>query len=96
MAGGTVPHSLAIMLFHIITHSFWAVATSICILTIVAIATLVVYRLYFHPLSPFPGPRLAAATSWYECYYEVFKDGSYVQQLPRLHAQYGMLLIHPP
>lgn len=50
---------------------------------------LVVYRLYAHPLSRFPGPRVAAVTSWYEAYYEIVLKGQYSRQISKLHDQYG-------
>ncbi|KAI0315343.1 hypothetical protein OF83DRAFT_1022687, partial [Amylostereum chailletii] len=46
-------------------------------------------RLFFHPLSRFPGPKLAAATYWYTTYYDVWKDGSLVEHLVELHKRYG-------
>ncbi|KAI0190866.1 cytochrome P450 [Astrocystis sublimbata] len=54
-------------------------------------AVRVIYRLWFHPLAKFPGPRLAAATSLYEAYYElVYKRGAHfaphVRQLHKLHG----------
>ncbi len=52
-------------------------------------AALAVYRLYLHPLAKFPGPRLAAVTSWYEGYYEIVKNGQYSRQISNLHDQYG-------
>ena len=51
---------------------------------------LVLYRLYLSPLAKFPGPKLAAATLWYEFYYDVVKRGRYTWKIQELHEQYGM------
>ena len=51
--------------------------------------TLVTYRLFFSPLSKFPGPKLAAATYLYEGYYDVIRRGKYTFKIRDLHAQYG-------
>ncbi|KAK0450466.1 cytochrome P450 [Desarmillaria tabescens] len=53
---------------------------------------LAIYRLLFHPLKSFPGPRLAALTGWYQTYYEVFCDGLFVQKLEELHKLYGPVI----
>jgi hypothetical protein len=53
---------------------------------------LVFYRLFLHPLRNVPGPKVAAATSWYEFYQDVILDGHYLKEYPRLHAQYGTAL----
>ncbi|TEY57352.1 hypothetical protein BOTCAL_0220g00050 [Botryotinia calthae] len=50
-------------------------------------------RLYFHPLSKIPGPRLAAATSWYEFYYNVIRDGSYIKNFEQMHNDYNSSVI---
>jgi len=56
---------------------------------IVYVFGLVVYRLCLHPLSAFPGPKLAAVTSWYEAYYEIILKGQYSSQISKLHDKYG-------
>lgn len=53
-------------------------------------AVLVIYRLFFSPLAKFPGPKLAAATLWYEFYYDVIKTGQYTFKIKELHKQYGI------
>jgi len=50
---------------------------------------LAIYRIHLHPLSMFPGPKLATATYWYEFYFEVVKGGRYTWKLVDLHKQYG-------
>jgi hypothetical protein len=50
---------------------------------------LVVYRLFFHPLAKFPGPKLAAATDFYEQYYDVVKRGVWIWEIERMHQIYG-------
>ncbi|TVY18468.1 Cytochrome P450 monooxygenase TRI4, partial [Lachnellula arida] len=49
-------------------------------------------RSLLSPLAKVPGPRLAALTSWYECYYDVFKPGQYVFKIKQLHEQYGPIV----
>ncbi|KAL9015525.1 MAG: hypothetical protein Q9185_007080 [Variospora sp. 1 TL-2023] len=61
-------------------------------LFIVYLPALVVYRLYFSPLSKFPGPKIAAATLWYEYYYDVVKRGRYTWRIKELHKQYGPIV----
>ncbi|KAL2802197.1 cytochrome P450 [Aspergillus granulosus] len=48
-----------------------------------------VYRLFFHPLRRFPGPKLAAISHLYEFYYDVICNGSYLYKIEQLHQKYG-------
>ena len=58
-------------------------------LPIAFVVTLVLHRLYLSPLAKFPGPKLAAATLWYEFYYDVIKRGKYTWQIAEMHSRYG-------
>lgn len=53
--------------------------------------TLAVYRLVFHPLAKFPGPKLAAITRYYEAYYDIVQNGQYDFQIAKMHKKYGKL-----
>ena len=58
---------------------------------IVYIAIKTVYRLYFHPLAKFPGPRLAAASTLWNAYYDLCTPGL-VKKLPKIHKEYGSVV----
>ncbi|KAI4108775.1 MAG: hypothetical protein LQ345_007090, partial [Seirophora villosa] len=50
---------------------------------------LIVYRLYLSPIAKYPGPKLAAASFWYEFYFDVIGFGRYNFQIAKLHEKYG-------
>lgn len=71
--------------------------TNVLLLSILSLATygtlLATYRLLFHPLSRFPGPKLAAVTYWRSFYYDVVQGqhpGRELYNIHELHDQYGM------
>ncbi|KAI9367032.1 cytochrome P450 monooxygenase [Aspergillus egyptiacus] len=53
-----------------------------------------IYRLFFHPLSKYPGPRLAALTNWYAAYY-VAKGDLHLEML-KWHEKYGPVVRYSP
>lgn len=54
-----------------------------------------IYRLYFHPLSHIPGPKLAGITHGYEFYHNIIQGGLFIWELERLHEVYGKHIESP-
>ncbi|KAF3020206.1 hypothetical protein E8E14_011129 [Neopestalotiopsis sp. 37M] len=53
---------------------------------------LILHRLSFSPIAGFPGPKLAAASGWYEFYYDVLKPGMYIYEIEKMHEKYGPIV----
>jgi hypothetical protein len=70
-----------------------AIAILVILYTLYGI-NLAIYRVYFHPLSKYPGPKLAAATLWYEFYFDVVKRGRFAWEIRRMHSVYGSISIY--
>lgn len=53
-----------------------------------------IYRLWFHPLAEFPGPKVAALTYWYEGYYELIQNGGNqcAPEVGGVRAKYGPII----
>nr|OQO29273.1 hypothetical protein B0A51_07518 [Rachicladosporium sp. CCFEE 5018] len=69
-------------------------ATSILLILLSLFLTFYTYillsRLYLSPISHIPGPRLAAATFWYEFYYDIWPNShQYIWKIRDLHTKYG-------
>lgn len=65
------------------------IATAAGVTSILYYIGLIIYRLYFHPLAKFPGPKLAAASLGYEFYYDVILRGKFMWRIQEMHRQYG-------
>jgi hypothetical protein len=60
--------------------------------SIVYLVLRAIYRVTFHPLASFPGPRLAALTSTYAGSYDLPYGSSFCKKLPELHDKYGPIV----
>jgi hypothetical protein len=56
------------------------------------LACLVVYRLFLHPLSKIPGPKLAAVSRLYDFYYDCILGGQFAFKIEELHQKYGPIV----
>lgn len=72
-----------------LTHNIPALLGAVFLALSIYVIAGVLYRLYFSPLSKFPGPKLAAATFWYEFYYDAILKGRYVFKIKDMHRRYG-------
>lgn len=70
------------------TLSLLVAALSVWVVYVVGLG---IYRLFFHPIARFPGPKLAAVTRWYEFYYEIVKKGNFTFHIQDLHKKYGII-----
>jgi cytochrome P450 len=55
-------------------------------------AIAIVHRLYFNPLAPIPGPKIAAATRLYELWYQGVHHTQFPHKIKQLHKQYGPIV----
>lgn len=78
---------------------WWLILVFTAVYWFVHVVYTVVYRLCFHPLRHFPGPKLAAATYWYEVYYDWFGGpyrGRNSWNIEKLHERYGPIIRRAP
>ena len=71
--------------------SIWDVAGGIVALIFLYRALVIIHRLFLSPLAKFPGPKLAAATSWYEAFFDL-RSKNFPDVLSDLHGKYGIYL----
>ena len=85
-------HDTLHLLWHPDNGKFLALLT-VLLTVVVHLAILAIYRLYFHPLSKFPGPKLAALSDYWELYQDFFrKESGYLFiELDNLHEKHGRL-----
>ena len=88
--------SLLLDTFHLflyLNNGKFLTLLTVASVVVVHLTFLAIYRLYFHPLSKFPGPKLAAVSDYWELYQDFLrKESGYLFiELDNLHEKYGML-----
>ncbi|KAH8651124.1 cytochrome P450 [Xylariales sp. PMI_506] len=63
-----------------------------CVITLLYVVFAGVRRVWFSPLSKFPGPKFAVLTLWNEFYWDVVKRGSFMWKIRDMHEKYGPIV----
>lgn len=66
-----------------------ALGWSICLLGVILIS-LMIYRVYLHPLAHIPGPKLAALSNIWQAYHA--RNGRMLELGKGLHVKYGPMV----
>ena len=65
----------------------------VALLLLIQFIVKIIYRLTYHPLAGFPGPKIAAITYLYEYYYDLLigdgPGGRYYIRINELHEKHG-------
>ena len=72
-----------------LSSSFFEVASALVATLALYLLAKAAYRVYYHPLHSFPGPRMASISRLYEFYFDVIQGGMYMQKIEKLHQEYG-------
>lgn len=68
--------------------NYWQLLGAASVLFVGYNVALIIYRLFFHPLAKFPGPKIVAASTWYETFVDLFRH-DFPERLAKMHEQYG-------
>ena len=77
---------------HLSTIGSGNFAIAICGGLIIFCVAISCFNLFLHPLSRFPGPRLAALSGWWLVYHELIRGQSLTDVFSTLHQRYGVIL----
>lgn len=69
--------------------SFKSVATIVGVWFLYRLSVVLYNISPFHPLSRFPGPKIAAVSYLYEAYYDWWRVGRYGKVIRDMHERYG-------
>lgn len=83
-----------VLLSYGITMAGGNLVLGLCLGLLVYVLGLILFRLFLSPLARVPGPIIAAATGWYEFYWDCLKQGQYVFRIQEMHKKYGKGLSH--
>ncbi|KLO99426.1 Uncharacterized protein Y057_4873 [Fusarium fujikuroi] len=72
---------------HLRYHGVLETGLIVILILTVTLVLKALYNIYLHPLSKYPGPRLAAATRLWYCYHCI--QGNLVHALHEAHQKYG-------
>ncbi|KAI0868729.1 cytochrome P450 [Hypoxylon argillaceum] len=78
-----------------VRDAFWPVAIILASVTVIVLGVYrIICKIYFHPLSSYPGPKLAAVSNVAHCWWSL--SGRQPFKLLKLHEEYGPVVRTAP